>query len=147
MRINATFHIFVLFTAGLMFSMPFVTLAQQTNVQAVAAAEADANQDVNKPLWFGAGFLLAGTASLLEPYGYIMLLGGLAGYIYQPAPPPTRLMGKSPEYITAYTAAYKSKVGQVQANLMGAGCLSGCLIVALLGGGIGFGIGGAAVTQ
>ena len=147
MRINSMFHIFVLFTAGLIFSMPFATLAQQTTAQAVAAAEADASKDVNKPLWFGAGCLLPVTGSLLKPYGYIMLLGGLGGYIYQPGPPPSRLMGKSPEYITAYTAAYKSKVAYVQTNWMGVGCLSGCVVVTLLGGGIAFGIGTAAVTQ
>ena len=132
-----------------MFNMPFVALAQQSVVEtaAIVAAKADANKDVNKPLWFGAGCLLSGLASLLKPYGYVMLLGGLGGYIYQPAPPPSRLIGKSPEYIAAYTSAYKSKIGNVQANLMGIGCLSGCIVTAIAGGGISFGLGTVAVTQ
>ena len=61
MKINATFHVLVFLMAGLIFSMPFVTMAQQNFVQAeaVTAAEADANKDVSKLLCFSAGCVLS----------------------------------------------------------------------------------------
>ncbi len=147
MKIISTFHILGLFMAVLMFSTPFVALTQQLPVPAVIDAEADANRDVNKPLWFGAGVLLSGAAFLLKPYGYVILPLSLGGYLYQPAPPPSRLIGKSPEYVTAYVSAYKSKVADIQGNMAGIGCLSGCIVIAVAGGGIGFGLGSLAVTQ
>lgn len=145
MKTKLPFRVFTFFIVVLMFSIPFVTLAQRTDVQ--AAAEADATKDANKPLWFGTGCLLSGVAYLLKPYGYFLLIGGLGGYLYEPGPPASRLIGKSPEYIETYTAIYNRKRGEVQANYMGAGCLSGCIVIAVAGGGIGFGLGVAAVTQ
>ena len=73
MRIRSMFHTFVALMAVLTFSMPFITLAQQNsvrtevseaaaahdinavNLEARAAAERDANNDINKFLWFGVG--------------------------------------------------------------------------------------------
>ncbi len=132
MKISSTFHISVLFMAVLVFSMPLLTLAQQPAVQAEAiiAAEQDANKDVNKHFWFGAGCFLSGLFFLPTPFGYIVLPSGAIGtYFYQPAPPPDRLIGKSPEYITAYTSAYQLKRGSIQARWTSAGCLSGCVIL------------------
>ena len=145
MRTNLTFRVFTFFIAVLMFSIPFVTLAQPTAAE--ADAKRDAKRDANKPLWFGAGCLLSGVAYLLKPYGYLLLIGALGGYIYEPGPPASRLIGKSPEYIETYTAIYNRKRGEVQANYMGIGCLSGCVVIAIAGGGISFGAGTAAVTQ
>ncbi|MXV75882.1 hypothetical protein F4Z99_16615 [Candidatus Poribacteria bacterium] len=151
MKMNSTFHVCALLMAVLVFSIPFGTFAQQGSVQAaeaIANAKADANKDVNKPLWFGAGCLLSGSAFLLKPYGYFALpIGSIGGYLYQPAPLPSRLIGKSPEYIAAYTSTYKSKRGEIQANSTAAGCLSGCLIIVLATGSIGVGLGTAAATQ
>ena len=77
MKIRSTFHTFVLMVTPLMFSMSSVTLAQQNslrvearaasvkqdaklmNLEIKAAAEQDANSDVNKLLWFGTGAGLA----------------------------------------------------------------------------------------
>ena len=111
--------------AALIFSMPFVTLAQQPSVQAEAiiAAEQDANKDVNKPFWFGAGCFLSGLSFLANSvwlycaavwcYWHLLLSAG--------NPPPARLIGKSSEYITAYTSAYQLKRGSIQAQWTSAG--------------------------
>ena len=140
MKINSTFHILVFLIAVLTFSTPVITIAQQNFVQAEAAtaAEADANKDVSKPLWFGAGCLLSGLFFLPpDPYGYLLPPVGLIGsYFYQPAPPPLQLIGKSPEYIAAYTSAYQLKRGNIQAQWTSAGCLSGCVVIGTIAVGI-----------
>lgn len=148
MKISSTFHVLVFLMAVLTFSLPFTTLAQQNSLEAeaMAAAAADANRDVNKRLWFGGGFLLfwAGACCLLYELSYThnirpaFLLGcssllpsaGLAGsYFYRPDPPAMQLVGKSPEYIAAYTSTYKSERGNIQAKWASAGCLGGGVVV------------------
>ena len=102
MKINTTFHILVFLMAVLTFSTPFVTMAQQNFVQAevATAAEADANKDVSKLLCFSAGCVLSALFFLPSPYGYLLPPAGIIGsYSYRPGPPPSRLIGKSPEYI------------------------------------------------
>lgn len=141
MKIDAAFHVLVFFTVVLTFSTPFISLAQQRLVRTedivVAAAEADANKDVSKPLWFGAGFLLSGLLFLPIPLGYISPPAGTIGtYFYRPGPPPSRLIGKSPEYIAAYTSAYKLKRGSIQVRWTSAGCLSGCIVAVAVGVGV-----------
>ena len=113
MKISSTFHISVLFMAVLMFSMPFVTLAQQGSAyaEAIAAAEADAEANVNRTLWFAVGCLFTG-------------LGTIGAYVIEPSPPASRLIGKSPEYVAFYTEAYKAKAKGIQ----GQTALTGCLI-------------------
>ena len=133
--------------AGLTFSTPFVTIAQQNFVQteAATAAEADANKDVNKLLCFSAGCVLSALFFLPSPYGYLLPPTGIIGlYSYQPVPPPSRLIGKSPEYIAAYTSAYPLKRGDIQAQWTSAGCLSGCVILGIIAVGIGIGSGSGA---
>ena len=152
MKICSTFHVWVLVMAGLTFSTPFVTIAQQNFVQteAATAAEADANKDVNKLLCFSAGCVLSALFFLPSPYGYFLPPTGIIGsYSYQPAPPPSRLIGKSPEYIAAYTSAYPLKRGDIQAQWTSAGCLSGCVILGTIAVGIriGSGIGSAKSTR
>ena len=132
MKINSTFHVLVFLMAVLIFSMPFVTFAQQHSVQAeaITAAEQDANKDVNKFLWFGVGCILSGLFFLSEPFGYIVPPSGIVGtYFYRPTPPPSRLIGKSPEYVAAYTSAYQAKRGNIQALWASAGCLGGGLTI------------------
>lgn len=155
MKINSTFHVFVFLMAVLTFGMPFITLAQQNSVEAQAivdAATVDANKDVNKPLWFGTGCLLSGLTFFPLPGWYSLLLPpvGLAGtYFYQPDPPLSRLMGKSPEYVDVYTSTYKSKRGNIQARWASAGCISGCVVVGglVVAVGVGVGLGAAGVLE
>ena len=105
---------------GLTFSTPFVTIAQQNFVQAEAAtaAEADANKDVNKLLCFSVGCVFSALFFLPTPYGYLLPPTGIIGsYSYRPSPPPSRLIGKSPEYVDAYTSAYQLKRANIQATM------------------------------
>ena len=132
MKISSIFHALIFFMTVLIVSMPVATLAQQNSLQAEAkaAAEVDANTDVNKPLWFGAGCLLTGLAFLPDPYGYFFPpIGVIGAYVYRPDPPVSRFIGKSPEYIAAYTSAYKAKRGNTQGLWAGAGCLTGGVVV------------------
>lgn len=141
MRIHSMFHTLVVLTAVLTFSTPFGTFAQQNSgsVEAKIAAERDAEADVSKPLWFGAGCLLLGVSGgcvgglgLESPLADVMLpslwAAGIAGsYFYRPDPPAERLLGKSPEYVAFYTDAYKAKRGQLHATWTTIGCASGGL--------------------
>ena len=141
MRIHSTFHTLVVLTAVLTFSTSFGTLAQQNSgsVDAKIAAERDAEADVSKPLWFGAGCLLLGVSGgsvaglgLESPLADVMLpslwaAGIAASYFYRPNPPVERLFGKPPEYVAFYIDAYKAKRGQLHATWTTIGCASGAL--------------------
>ena len=59
-------------------------------------AEQDAESDAKKVRWFFIGF-----------FGNI--LGVLIASIYEPTPPASRLLEKSPEYAAMYTDSYKAK--------------------------------------
>ncbi len=62
------------------------------------------------------------TSCLLPP-------AGIAGtYFYKPAPPISKFVGKTPEYVSVYTSTYKSKRGSIQAGMTSAGCLTGCVV-------------------
>ena len=121
----------------LLFSTLPVSLAQQDVVQAQAEADASADMsDMSKAKWFLLGGVGSTVGCLLGCVGG-SLLGGpsyasgnsqanlmLAGsvlcgvcavpiavfrYPHNVTPPPERLLGKSPEYMEAYTQAYKSR--------------------------------------
>lgn len=69
--------------------------------QARMVAEQDAETDVSKLLWVVVGF-------------FINLVGLLIAYIYQPTPPASRMIEKSPEYTMYYTEAYQAKARNIQ---------------------------------
>ena len=106
LKVTAVFLVVVMLSAPLM--------AQQAQTEACAAAERDATMDTNTTLWFFAG-CCAG------------LTGLLVSYIYAPSPPAMRLLGKSPEYVAAYTDCYKAKAKKIQSNK----ALTGCLVSAV----------------
>ncbi len=113
-------------------------------VQAKMAAKRDAETDTNKWLWTGVGCgtyvstglgifigLVAGSLGPQTASGssYIsdsqacgICIGATAGCLipfivafnYKLEPPPERLLGKSPEYVDAYTSAYKTKVRRLR---------------------------------
>ena len=61
--------------------------------------------------------------------GSVFFMGGAVYGIYKWFPvtlPPERLIGKSPEYVQAYTAAYKKRIGWLRASraTIGAGGLN-----------------------
>lgn len=77
---------------------------QQPPVDAARAtmeAMNDARIDTNSTLWFFAGCLLS-------------WVGIVIAYVAEPSPPPSRLMGKSPEYLAVYTTTYKSEARSAQ---------------------------------
>lgn len=136
MRIRSTFHVWVLFMAMLVFSMPLMILAQEASLQAeaVAAAEADAETDMNKEFWFIIG-----------------CFGSLLGLIYAnydvPAAPTSRLLGKSPEYVAFYSDAYVMKAKKLQTGYAVRGCVTqGLLGVLGYGCCIGVGVLGTTTT-
>lgn len=117
----------------LTFGFTFISTAQtelEVLKQIAAAAESDAAEDAGagECLWFCTGFSLAlGGGCLL---GSLSLVGS---YLYRPAPPLTRLVGKPPEYIAVYVDTYKDerRVSASSAAIIGctlgaatAGCLA-----------------------
>ena len=49
---------------------------------------------------------------------------GVQIYSHNATPPPERLLGKSPEYIEAYTHAYKSRAGLLRKIFVTAGSIT-----------------------
>ena len=103
--------------AVLTFSAPFLSLTQKNSVQAevIAAGEHDAETNINKNNWLFGGCLGSWIALLLA-------------YVREPAPPASRLLGKSPEYIAFYTDAYKAKAKNIQTDKAWTGCIVGTLV-------------------
>jgi hypothetical protein len=81
--------------------------------EAAAAGERDAIADTSSGAWFVLGCLLGG-------------IGVIIAYVAEPTPPPARLIGQSPEWVTVYSAAYKTAGRSAQ----GKGALIGCLVIA-----------------
>jgi hypothetical protein len=129
MRIIVRFHILVLLTVLLVFSISFEPLAQQNVLaEAVTDAERDAQQYTNLGSWF-----------LMGCFGKfpVPALGSNEGIDDNISLPPTRLLGKSPEYISIYAAAYSEKVKKIRTNSMRSGCLlGGVSCIAICAGGI-----------
>jgi hypothetical protein len=88
---------------------------QPTSVDAQLRAEQDAESDAKKVRWFFIGL-----------FGSI--LGVLIAAIYEPTPPASRLLEKSPEYVAMYTDSYKAKSRSVQLRLSVIGLVIGLAI-------------------
>ncbi|MGB9595139.1 MAG: hypothetical protein ACPL7B_02560 [Candidatus Poribacteria bacterium] len=56
------------------------------------------------------------------------LLGVIIAYLYEPSPPASLLLGKSPEYVAAFTDAYKDGAKSVQAKNAWTGCIVSTLL-------------------
>ena len=125
-----TFKVFSLLTALLIFSMPLLVSAQQSPVvlEAQLAAERDAKADVNQLNWrlFGLGMAFIGGGCILGPVAVA------SAYVHLPTPPAGRFIGKSPEYILAYTEAYESKARRLQVESAVVGCIGGSAAAASL---------------
>ena len=165
------FRISVLLMAILLIfsTMPVSLAQQQDSVQ--AQAEADASADMSKDKWFALGAAGSTVGCLLGCIGgsllggpsyasgnsqaYFMLAGSvLCGvcavpiavfrYPHNVTPPPERLLGKSPEYIKAYTQAYKSRTVLLRKIFVTAGSIVSNLSVmtgvVMLIAQIGFGV-------
>ena len=127
MKISLTFRVFAFLMAVLIFSMPFVTFAQQNSIEAEAKARAiaDAENDVNKTTWFMTGC-------------FLNIIGVVIAQSNKAPPPAGRLVGKSSRYIAAYTSSYQAKRAEIQENSAVGGCVLsslGCLMCLLVVGG------------
>lgn len=126
MKRGSIFHVSVFLFAVLVFSMPFVSLAQRSvtgmssraQAQAISDAERDAEASVNKSVWFLAGC-----------FGNI--LGFLTAQTYDRPVPTVPLLGKSPEYVAFYTDAYRKKTKQIQVSSVVPGCVGSCILYAI----------------
>jgi hypothetical protein len=77
--------------------------------EARIAGERDADQETSAALWFIAG---CGVGAL----------GVVGAYVISPNPSASKLLGKSPEYVAAYTDAYKEKAKSIQTKNAWIGC-------------------------
>ena len=83
----------------------------QIPIDILVTAEQDAESDAKKVTWFFIGFC-----------GNI--LGILIASVYEPTPPTSRLLGKSPEDAASYTDSYKAKGRRVQVDQSAIGLLA-----------------------
>ena len=130
MKRELLFRISIVLMSILSFNLPWHAIAQQrtTVIDAKTAAEYAAEDDVNTSVWLAAGGVLGVVGNL--PLGAIAIGGA---YIYQPVPPAERLLGKSAEYVTVYTDAYKAKARSLRLIAAGKGALGGSAVFCMLG--------------
>lgn len=101
---------FSLFLALTILAIPLLAQVDQTNLsQARMQAEIDAKRNANAAVYFIAG--CAGS-----------LLGLLIAQVVTPSPPQAILIGKSPEYIAAYTDVYVKKIKSIRTKYSLYGC-------------------------
>ncbi len=55
-------------------------------------------------------------------------VGLLGAALYEPAPPASRLIGKSPEYVLVYADAYKERARDLHLRSAFIGCLGGSVV-------------------
>jgi len=96
-----------------MIAIPLIVIANDAG-DACLQAQMDAERDVNSTLWLGAGCLFT-------------LLGVGAAYLIEPSPSAVSMLGKSPEYVAAYTDCYKDKGRSIQTKNAWTGCLIGAV--------------------
>jgi len=96
---------------------PTTVLASEgegTAAEGTAAGQSDGRANTNGVLWLGAGCLL-------------QVIGVAAAYLYTPTPQAMPLLGKSPEYVAAYTDAYGDAAKSVQTGNAWVGCVAAAL--------------------
>ena len=145
MKTRPKFQSSIFFMIVLVFSMPFITSAQQDDDSnfAILHAKRDAKNDVNESKWFAAGclggalFVVAVSVAeqnlIAEPVNRFLPTCSLAGscfptgyaVFHSPSPSPDRLMGKSPEYVVSYVNTYVNRVKLRRTLSSTAGCMGG----------------------
>ena len=83
--------------------------AEGTASEGAVAGQTDGRTNTSGILWFGAGCLF-----------HVFGIG--AAYLITPNPPAMRLLGKSSDYVAAYTDAYGSSAKSVQTKNAWTGC-------------------------
>lgn len=101
---------FSLFLALTILAIPLLAQVDQTDLsQARMQAEIDAKRDAGAAVWFIVG--CAGS-----------LLGLLIAQLSSPSPPQAALIGKSPEYVAAYTDVYVRRIKSIRTAYSLYGC-------------------------
>lgn len=67
------------------------------------------------------------TAPIIAP----IVIG--SGWVFKPSPPPTAIVGKSPEYVALYTETYQRSMQKTAAKRAWMGSIVGCVVYAGLG--------------
>ena len=93
------------------------------------AARDDARDDakIDGYLWLSGAFCLGIGGGCV--FGSV---GVVAAYFYEPSPPPTRLVGKPPEYVDAYVSMYKSERNKTALSGASLGCIAGAVVAGCL---------------
>ncbi len=109
----------VILLAVVLLVTPILMNADDSTSSAIIAADRDAKANTSGALWFGAGCLFG-------------LLGVGAAYIIEPSPSAQVLLGKSPEYVAAYTSEYKSVGRSIQTKNALTGCVVGAVVESIV---------------
>ena len=108
---DSVFRSIVAVLVVLLFSIP---VASVLHAQDVATACMDAERQARSDISGGTWFLIGCVAG---PIGYLIAMS-------EPNPPSTHLLGRSPEYVAAYTDCYR-KMGK---SIKTKNALYGCLL-------------------
>lgn len=106
--------IFAITMAFLIFVTPILAMQDDFTAGRIDGEQAG-KRNVNGVAWMAIGCLGG-------------LLGVIVAYIYEPSPPASLLLGKSPEYVAAYTDAYKAAAKSAQAKNAWTGCIVSTLL-------------------
>ena len=123
----------------LLFSFSTLSFADNARLDARRAAERDVNDTVwalagfSAPLLIGGYYISGGTTGGTISYMIFtpgVVVGAVSQY-YPISPRSDRFLGKAPEYVSAYVAAYEAKVKSLRRRslLWGFGAGIGLLIV------------------
>lgn len=117
-HINKSITTFVIAT---ILASPFKSIGQEPTAtvqeivtQACADAKVDAKKDVAMNTWAACGC--------------IPILGVGCAYLFARQPKEEKLIGKSIEYVQAYTETYKSETKAIQTKAAMIGCLGSTLV-------------------
>ena len=104
-------------TSFMVFAMPILAQVDEFTAGRMAGEQA-ARAAVNGSMWLAIGCL-----------GW--LPGLVVAYVYQPVPPATQLLGKSPEFVASYTDAYKATAKRTQVSKAWMGCIASTIITSV----------------
>ena len=104
----------------------FAASYMTTNASVIAVALASRANEY----WLNNSFDNIDPACLFAIYGSYVLAPTAVAIIDSPTPPANHLLGKSPEWVNAYTKAYQKTMRRYRAESSAAGCVWGAGILA-----------------
>ena len=122
----------------MLFSFSMLSLADNARLDAIREAEQDVNETVwaltgfSVPLLIGGYYIAGGTTGGTMTYSVFVpgVVVGVSTHYYPISPRSDRFLGKSPDYVSTYVAAYESEVKSLRRRslLWGLGAGVGLLI-------------------